>query len=106
EPPARLLVMHAPPRPIHGIEHISPWRYSEAGVCDDDAAALFCLPPRFDLLDVVCGEAGATGDADDLAPAPFAGSTSEPLIATRPARTSAFAWWSLTGNVSPRRHLP
>ena len=85
------MLIHAPPCAIHRIEHVGPGRQFERGVGYDDASAFLRLPPRFDFLNVVCGEAWAAGDADDLAPPAFTGSAPGLTISTRPACSSFFA---------------
>ena len=94
-----------PPCRVCREQGVSPGRQSVRVVGDDYGATFLGLAPRADGFDVCSGEAWAAGDADGFPPAAWPGSSGA-AIDTRPARTSAAAWPSLTVKRSPRRRRP
>src|SRR5690606_31196036 len=95
-----------PPVLIQGVQHVRPRTSPEGGVGDDYSAAFVLRPPRPDRFAVFGGEAGAAGDADDVAPAAVEGfllvGPSSVRIRTRPLRTSASAVMSVRKKRWPR----
>src|SRR5690606_19780163 len=89
-----------PPVLIQGVQHVRPRTSPEGGVGDDYSAAFFLRPPRPDRFAVVCGEAGAAGDADDFSPSAVEGFSavgpSSLRMRTSPFCSSSAAVWFVT----------